>query len=89
VFTTTVTAKNVHDVLVAGVVFTLTADLSRVSPMFNGRPVGAHFVSQGPSSSGWCVTFLNTYTGKTDAIMAEDWVLRHVRVLGHPVADPE
>lgn len=83
-FTTTVTAQNVADVLAEGVVFTLTADLSGVSPMFAGRPVGAHFVSRGLSVSGFCVVFTNTYTGRVDQVMAEDWVLRHVRVLGRP-----
>ena len=82
--TTTVTAKNVETTLAAGTVFVLTEDLTRVSKMFAGRPVGAHFVSHGLSSSGFCVRMYNTFTGREDQIMAEDWVLRSVRVIGRP-----
>lgn len=76
-----VNAKNVETALTAGVVFTLTRDLSGVSKMFARRPVGAHFVSQGLTDSGYCVKFLNTFTGRVDQIMAEDWVLKYVRVI--------
>lgn len=68
---------NVGDRLREGVIFTLTEAIDA------RRPAGTHYISRGLSSSGFCVVFYNTATGREDQMMADsDRLLRTVRVLG-------
>lgn len=70
-----------------GVVFVYTRDLSFVSPGWRYRKPGTHFVACGLSESGYNINAYNMCTGRWEYPMADVWLIRYMRVIGHCFTD--
>lgn len=77
------------EALTPGTVVTFVDDLTFLGPLWTTRIPGAHLIITGYSASGYCLLVHNTYTGRATQLMAEPWLIKHLRVIGRTPADDD
>lgn len=89
--TTDFTARTATGVaLTPGTVVTFVDDMTFLGPQWTTRGIpGVHLIITGYSDSGFCMLVFNTYTGRPTQLMAEDWVIKHLRVIGRIPAEAD